>query len=73
MNLPGDNGPDLKLLCQVYPGVEDCPGIAGDVRAATGGKARPLPGVSDEGAPNDCSKGLSSFVKCVPPLCRLEK
>lgn len=68
--MAGLNGPERSEPCQLYPPVELVPGMAGEVRDATGGKSV-LPGVSVDGAPNDCSKGLNSMPLVL--LCNAEK
>jgi hypothetical protein len=57
--MAGLKGPERKEFVQVYPPVELAPGKAGEAMDATGG-SNDLPGVSSDGAPKDCSKGLGS-------------
>lgn len=66
--MAGLKGPDRSELPQPNPGVEPLPGMAGDASAATDG-SKDFPGVSLEGTPKDCSKGLNSVL----PLCETEK
>lgn len=72
VSIAGLSGPDLKELPSCQPGVPSGPMGAGEVRLATEGRPGNLPGVSVEGLPKDCSKGLGSNEKCVLLCCPLK-
>jgi hypothetical protein len=73
VSIAGLSGPERREFGQLKPPLDVPPGRrdAGDVRAATGGNSD-FPGVSTDGLPKDCSKGLGSKEKWLL-LCTEEK